>query len=161
MDGTVEGNRGKSREGKLPSFESGAMAGTLNYYRGTAPRLAPQKKMVGPEEYPLVFRCEIPVCLIRQIARASGKLVSASQSIPHFPRESRESLLALREQATKAGVEWSIDETASDIRFSLTFDADKKNGTYDPLPKHYQPLLSELPPRKPEPPRRTTFTRKF
>lgn len=86
------------------------MAGTLNYFRGRAPVLAPQKKLAGPEE------------------------------------ESRESLLALRKEATTKGIEWSIDETAADIRFSLQFAEDIRAGTYKPLPKHYQPMLSEIPP---------------
>lgn len=169
------------------------MAGTLNYYRGTAPRLAPAKEMPGPKEYSsypaeklLTILPGITKRRLQSLQSRTTRLrslfaqraplgesmdpestastpalselvcVASAFSLPCPHSESREMLLALREQATNMGVEWSIDDTASDIRFSMGYAADQKNGTYAALPKHYEPLLSELPAKKADPPKGTS-----
>lgn len=56
--------------------------------------------------------------------------------------EPRDVILVLRQEATRKGVPWTLQDTASDIRVSITYHEDKKNGTYKRQPKFFEPLLS-------------------
>ncbi|CAD7923538.1 unnamed protein product [Amoebophrya sp. A120] len=63
---------------------------------------------------------------------------------PSVSEESRETLEALRAQATQEGVNWSLEDNVSDIRTSIKHYQDVRQGTHKRLPKFFDPLASDI-----------------